>query len=202
MIIWLILLIAAVAADQITKAFTVANIAPGESVTLIENVFRFTYIRNEGAAFGMLSEHRWVFLVLSTAAILGIIVYVILTKPKNRLLMASLTLIAAGGIGNMIDRIRLGYVIDFIDFCAFPKLWMWIFNVADACVCIGAGLMVLYLILEIVREKRAAKEGKNVEGEDGADTVSDASSDAPADAGPDAPSEDGEPARKDPDDER
>ena len=58
----------------------------------------------------------------------------------------------------MIDRIFLGYVIDFLDFCAFPDLWMWVFNVADACVCIGAGLVILYLITDIVKEAKKSKE--------------------------------------------
>ena len=161
MIIWLIILAVLVAADQLTKYLTVSNLAPGESADLIKGVFRFTYIRNEGAAFGILSEHRWVFLILSTAAIAGIVFFVLKYRPKSRLVMTSLTLIAAGGIGNMIDRVRLGYVIDFLDFCAFPKLWMWIFNVADSCVVIGSGLLFLYLILDLIKTNR---ENKNSSG--------------------------------------
>jgi len=160
MIIWLIILIAAVAADQLTKWLTVAKLELGESFDLIPGVFRFTYIRNEGAAFGMLSEHRWVFLVLSTVAIIGIVIYVIKNPPESKLTMLSLTLIVAGGIGNMIDRVRLGYVIDFLDFCAFPSLWKWIFNVADACVCVGAGLLIIWLITGIVAESRKEKLNK------------------------------------------
>ena len=57
----------------------------------------------------------------------------------------------------MIDRVRLGYVIDFIDFCAFPKIWMWVFNIADACVCVGAGIMILWLILDMIREYKLEK---------------------------------------------
>jgi signal peptidase II len=60
----------------------------------------------------------------------------------------------------MIDRIRLGYVIDFIDFCAFPKIWMWIFNVADICVCVGAGLLALWMILDTVKQMKAEKAQK------------------------------------------
>ncbi|MCQ2427868.1 MAG: signal peptidase II [Clostridia bacterium] len=156
MYIWLIILIAAIAADQATKLLTVAKLDLGSSFDLIHGVFRFTYIRNEGAAFGMLSEHRWVFLVLSTVAIVGIIIYVIKNPPKSKVAMLSLTLIVAGGIGNMIDRVRLGYVIDFLDFYAFP-FWKWIFNVADACVCVGAALMMLWLIAGIVKDAKAAK---------------------------------------------
>ena len=78
-------------------------------------------------------------------------------------MLASLTLIVSGGIGNMIDRIALGYVIDFIDFCAFPTVWMWVFNVADSFVCIGAGMMMLWLILDTVREYKKEKAAKACE---------------------------------------
>ena len=60
----------------------------------------------------------------------------------------------------MIDRVRLGYVVDFIDFCAFPKLWKWIFNVADACVCVGAALLILALAVDSVKDaKKSADRG-------------------------------------------
>ena len=85
-------------------------------------------------------------------------------------MLSALTLIVSGGIGNMIDRISLGYVIDFIDFCAFPTRWKWVFNVADSFVCIGAGIMILWLVLDIIRDykkeqeaKLASKEPKNDE---------------------------------------
>lgn len=85
--------------------------------------------------------------------------------------MTSLTLIVAGGIGNMIDRVRLGYVIDFLDFCAFPKLWKWIFNVADSCVVIGSGLLFLYLILDLIKANRESKNSSGPEDGKGSDTA-------------------------------
>ena len=167
MIIWLIIVIVSVAADQITKAMVDAGFELGGSLELIPGVLRLTYIRNEGAAFGMLAEHRWVFIVLSLAAIAGIVFYVIRYRPKSRWVMCSLSLIAAGGIGNMIDRLRLGYVIDFVDFYAFGKLWTWIFNIADACVCVGAFMLLLVLVIDTVREGRKnaseTPEGNTVE---------------------------------------
>ena len=72
-----------------------------------------------------------------------------------------LALIIGGGIGNMIDRVVYGYVVDFLDFCAFPTLWKWVFNVADACVCVGAGMVMLYLVLEIIKEAKNQKTEKN-----------------------------------------
>ncbi len=157
-IVSVVLIIVGVLLDQLTKYLVVANLELHESVDIIPEIFRFTYIQNDGAAFGSLDDARWVFMVLSTVAILGILVYMFIKKPQDKLLLSSLILITSGGIGNMIDRVALGYVIDFIDFCAFPKIWMWVFNVADSFVCIGAGLLMLWLILDMVRDYRSEKE--------------------------------------------
>ena len=164
-IISVVLMVAAVGLDQLSKYLVVANMGLHESVDIIPGVLRFTYIQNDGAAFGSMDEHRWVFMVLSTVAIIGILVYLFWKKPQDKLLLSSLILITGGGVGNMIDRVALGYVIDFIDFCAFPKIWMWVFNIADSCVCIGAGLLALWLILDIVREVKAEKAKKAAEAE-------------------------------------
>lgn len=133
------------------------KIAP---VEVIPGVLNFRLILNDGAALGMLDNARWVFLILSTVAIIGVLVFMFWKKPKNPLLLVSLTLITGGGIGNMIDRIWLGYVVDFIDFCAFPKLWMWVFNVADSCVTVGAGILAVWLIIDLIKEAKAEKAAK------------------------------------------
>lgn len=161
-IISVVLMAVAVGLDQLSKYLVVANMELHESVDVIPGIFRFTYIHNDGAAFGSFDEHRWIFMILSTVAIIGILVYLFWKKPQDKLLLSSLILITGGGIGNMIDRISLGYVIDFLDFCAFPKIWMWIFNVADSFVCIGAGLLALWLILDMVKEAKAEKAKKLV----------------------------------------
>lgn len=159
-IISIVLMIVSVIADQVTKYLVVANMELYESIDVIPGVFRFTYIHNDGAAFGSLDNARWIFMILSTVAIVAILGYLFWKKPQDKLLLSSLILITSGGIGNMIDRIRLGYVIDFIDFCAFPKIWMWIFNVADVCVCVGAGLLALWMILDTVKEAKKEKAQK------------------------------------------
>ncbi len=159
-IIAVIIIIAAVGLDQLSKYLVVSNMELHESIELIPGVFRFTYIQNDGAAFGSMDDQRWIFMVLSTVAIVAILVYMFWKKPQNKLLLSSLILIVAGGIGNMIDRIALGYVIDFIDFCAFPNLWKWIFNVADSFVCIGAGIMILWLLIDLVKEMKLEKVKK------------------------------------------
>lgn len=159
-IISVILIMALVAIDQVSKYLVVSNMELYESVDIISGIFRFTYIQNDGAAFGSMDDMRWVFMVLSTVAIVGILVYLFWKKPQNKLLLSAMILITGGGIGNMIDRVRLGYVIDFLDFCAFPKLWMWIFNVADSFVCIGAGLLALWMILDMIKEVKQEKVKK------------------------------------------
>lgn len=146
--------------DQISKYLVVIYLGLGESVDVIPGVLRFTYVRNDGAAFGSFDDARWLFMVLSSVAIIAIFVFIAVKKPTDKLMLAAIILIASGGIGNMIDRIRLGYVIDFIDFCAFPKIWMWVFNIADSCVCIGAGLLILWMVIDLVRESKRERELK------------------------------------------
>lgn len=158
--VWLLIIASAVLVDQLTKQLVVTYLALGESIDVIPGVFRFTYVQNKGAAFGMLSEHRWVFMVISVLAIAAIFVYLWKFRPASRFACVGLSLVVGGGIGNMIDRCYLTYVIDFLDFCAFPKLWMWVFNVADACVCVGGAMLVLWCILEIVRESKRKKSAQ------------------------------------------
>lgn len=158
--VWLLIIASAVLVDQLTKQLVVTHLALGESMDVIPGVFRFTYVQNKGAAFGMLSEHRWVFMVISVLAIAAIFVYLWKFRPASRFACVGLSLVVGGGIGNMIDRCYLTYVIDFLDFCAFPKLWMWVFNVADACVCVGGAMLVLWCILEIVRESKRKKSAQ------------------------------------------
>lgn len=160
MFIAILCMIFIIFADQLTKWLCVALLEGTQSVYIIPDVLRLTYVENRGAAFGMLDEHRWVFLVLSTVAIIGLFIFLAKKPPESRLAWAGFTLVIGGGVGNMIDRVMLGYVIDFIDFCAFPSLWKWVFNIADACVCVGVGILVLWLILDMVKEYKQEKQKK------------------------------------------
>jgi signal peptidase II len=155
--LWLLLSAAVIAVDQLTKWLCIAHLKEVGSVPLIRNFLHLTYVENRGAAFGSFTENRWVFMVISTVAIIGVTVYLLGFCEQNRLLRCSLALVIGGGIGNMIDRIALGYVVDFID---FRGIWAYVFNGADSAVCIGAGLMILYVILELVRETKAIKQAK------------------------------------------
>lgn len=158
--LWIILLVLIIFADQLSKWLVVALLQGKESVYVIPGVLRFTYVENDGAAFGMLDDHRWVFLVLSTVMIIALIYYIVKYKPSSKWVMTSLILIVGGGIGNMIDRLLLGYVIDFIDFCAFPQLWRWVFNIADSAVCVGTFMLSLWLIIDTVKEYKREKAEK------------------------------------------
>lgn len=150
---------ALIVADQLTKLWTVKKLVyVGASFKLIPGVLHFTYVQNRGAGMGMLADHRWVFMSVSTVAILAIIGYIVWKRPSDKLLLTSLALIAGGGIGNMIDRVALGYVVDMIN---VECINFYVFNVADCAVCIGCGLMILYMVLDEIKEykkKKASKE--------------------------------------------
>lgn len=146
--------------DQLSKLLVVKFLKPIDDVPLWDGVFHFNYHENQGAAFGMLADNRWVFILISTVAIIGIGLYLFFGKASNTLMGVSMALIVSGGIANMIDRIFLGYVVDFL---YFKLIDFAIFNVADAFVCIGAGLMILALILELIEE---SKKAKGAEGND------------------------------------
>lgn len=137
--------------DQGTKWWAELYLKSIGDMPLIEGVLHFTYHRNPGAAFGILSDARWVFLILTTVIIAGIISYLIITREQKKhiLLSSSLALILGGGIGNMIDRIFYGASLfdgKVIDFINFELIDFAIFNVADSAVCIGEVLLIIYII--------------------------------------------------------
>jgi len=142
--------------DQVSKHLIALYLENGVSQSVLPGFLSFYYHENRGAAWGMLEDHRWVFMSVSTLAILLILGYLIFTRKQKQspLLLTSLAFFAGGGIGNMIDRVRLGYVIDFLrfDFFDFP-----IFNIADSFISVGAFLMFYYLILESIKERKQKK---------------------------------------------
>ncbi len=143
----LMLVLAIVTADQISKALIVGSLGLGQSVPLISGFLHFTLVRNTGMAFGLLSGADIPFkaaLVTSlSVAAMGAVTYFALKSPQNeRLTRIGLTLILGGAMGNIIDRARLGYVVDFVDVFYRDTHWP-AFNVADTCICIGVGLSLL-----------------------------------------------------------
>ena len=182
MLIWLAVIIVTVFLDQLTKYLTVLHLKPIDTLPIIEDVFHLTYVENTGAAFGMMKDARWVFMITSTVAIVGILIYMFrrtyVKKEKMPWMEAlSLSLIVGGGIGNMIDRTVLGYVVDMID-CRFINFA--VFNVADSFVCIGAGVMILHLFIMTAQEYKATKAAK---AEEGADADADVTAEASAEDG-------------------
>lgn len=163
-IIYSAIIVLGIILDQLSKWLIFTNMEIRQSIPIIQNILHITYTTNDGAAFGMMDGpgQRWIFIIVSTVAIIGFAVYLYLGHADNMLYGIAMSIVVSGGIGNMIDRFgfgfyvnpetRMGEVIDFIDFCAFPKIWSAIFNVADAFVCIGAGLLVLALILDVIKE--------------------------------------------------
>ena len=143
--------------DQLTKWLAVVYLQGEASFPLWKDVLHFTYVENTGMAFGMLKDHRWVFMLFSTIAIVALIVYLFRFRPEGLWMQVSMAMIIGGGIGNMIDRVFLGYVVDFID---FTLINFAVFNIADSFVCVGAGIMILCLVLDLIKEIKAERAQK------------------------------------------
>lgn len=139
---WLALAAGIVAADQLTKYLVVRSFAPGESVALT-SFFNMVLVHNPGAAFSFLSDQsgwqRGFFIAIALAASVWI-VYLLVRHPRELLFALALTLVLAGAVGNLIDRILVGAVVDFLDFHAFGYHWP-AFNVADSAITCGAVLL-------------------------------------------------------------
>ena len=185
MYIWFILMALIVFVDQLTKYLTVFYLKPVDTVPLIQNVLHLTYVENRGAAFGMLSENRWVFMTVSIVAILLLAVYLIWKKPKDKWVCLSLSFIIGGGIGNMIDRVALGSVVDMID---FRLIHFAVFNVADSFVCVGAGILMVWLIVTGFREYKAEKAARVAAAgaDEGSDMADSPAEDTPVDPAADS----------------
>ena len=146
--------------DQYTKLIVAKNFFLGESVPVIKDFFHLTYVQNTGAAFGMLGKlPEWIrvpfFVSVPIIALIFVAYYYHKTSEKQKLMLISFSLIAGGAIGNLIDRARLNYVIDFFHF--FIKEWSFaVFNVADMAITIGVGLVMLLMGIEEYKQKKGA----------------------------------------------
>ena len=130
------------AADQVSKWLVVRHMDLGQSIPILDGFFRLTYIHNPGAVFGLRLGGGALHLVVAAVAMAIVGAMLWRLPPSERVARIALALVLGGAIGNVIDRVRLGEVIDFLDF-GFGDLRWWIFNLADACVTMGAGLLVL-----------------------------------------------------------
>lgn len=168
-IVYSAIIVVGIILDQLTKFLVFKFMDLYESIPLIKGFLHLTYTTNDGAAFGMMDDpdQRWIFLTVSTVAIIGFMVFLYLGHAENWLYGISIAMVVSGGIGNMIDRFGLGFyvnpytgmgeVIDFIDFCG---IWKAVFNGADSFVCVGAGLLMLALVIDLVKEFKAEKAAK------------------------------------------
>ncbi len=153
---YFIITIVVLIADQVTKAWATAKLQAVETMEIIPNFFRFTYARNRGVAFSLFAdsqfETKWILAGISTAAAIGVGVYLWRSGTHEKRLNYALSFLLAGIVGNLIDRVRLGEVVDFIDFHWYESYTWPTFNIADAAICVGAAL----LALEMVREQKVA----------------------------------------------
>ncbi len=199
MLVMILLIIAFIYLDQLSKYLAVIYLKGGESFPIIKNVLHLTYVENEGAAFGMLKDHRWIFMIISSVAIIGLFVYLVKNYKASRLQSVALTMIIAGGIGNMIDRVALGYVVDFID---FTLINFAIFNVADSFVCVGVGLLIIYLLMTLKKEHDAEKTSKSAAIGAPVNDNPAAGASVGGELKADIPTEDGQPQKKETDKEK
>ncbi len=157
-VVYSLIILSGILIDLLSKWLVVKFLKPIDDLPLWNGVFHLNYHENRGAAFGILQNNRWIFLVISSVAIVAMLLYLFSGLSKGRLQNTALSLIIAGGLGNMVDRLSLGYVIDFL---YFKLIDFAIFNIADSLVCIGAGLLILSLILDIIKEgKEKRRQGK------------------------------------------
>jgi len=154
----LIVISVGVLVDIITKIIF-ANLfaTPREDVTVINNFFYFTYLENTGAAYGMFSGSVVPLAIFSSVFIVGILVYDYFNHEDNWLYVLGVSFIVSGAIGNLIDRIFLGYVRDFISI----RLFSFVFNIADLWVTVGVVLFAVNLLLSLIKE---CKKGKGQNG--------------------------------------
>ena len=129
--------------DQLSKLWVLGHLKGIGSIPIIENVFHLTYVENRGAAFGMLQNNQIIFIIVALAASIFGLYYLNTNKNLNLLGKSSIILIISGAIGNLIDRIRLGFVVDYFD---FRFIWEYVFNIADVFVVVGTIMLCIYIL--------------------------------------------------------
>ncbi|MEW6209711.1 MAG: signal peptidase II [Acidobacteriota bacterium] len=151
---YLIITALVLALDQGSKYWAAARLQNGDDVDVIAGLLKLSYTENSGIAFGMFANINvgWLLIAISVVAVSIVLFYLFRTPARHRLLLWSLALVAGGITGNMIDRIRMGRVIDFI--LAYYKSYEWpVFNVADTAITIGAALLAMELFIAPQSEK-------------------------------------------------
>ena len=161
-VVLLTLASAALVLDQMTKVAVRERFEPSETLPIIENVFHLTYVRNTGAAFGLMPGQQSLFVFTTLLILSGIGVFWWRTRPRSLVLAASLGLIVGGALGNLIDRVTLGRVTDFFDFRIWP-----VFNVADAALVVGAIGLFVWALFAPIGDEGLSASGGGQDAEDG-----------------------------------
>ena len=156
MVPYLALLLSAVLAlvDQLLKLLVKAELAPIGELPLLDGVFHLTYVENRGMAFGMMQGQKWLLIWVTALVLLVLIAGIIMGKIRKPATLFTTAVIIGGGIGNLIDRVYRGYVVDYID---VRIINFAVFNFADICVTCGTAVLLMILFVEMLRE------GKNPE---------------------------------------
>lgn len=152
--------LAVLALDQVSKIYIDRTMQIFDSITVIPNFFNITYLRNRGAAFSILADSSYrlpFFITVSVVALIVILTALRKMRNDQKLAIFSLALIFSGALGNLIDRVRMGEVIDFIYVHWYRHYWP-AFNVADSAICVGVFLLAIDMMLEEKRQKRLKQE--------------------------------------------
>jgi signal peptidase II len=136
--------------DQLIKLFVVNSL--NNSVPIINGFLNFTYVENEGAAWGIFSGNRWMLVVISILAIYAIVKYFLLDIKITKLEFISYSLVLGGIVGNLIDRVFRGFVVDYIE-TIFGTYYFPVFNLADSCIVIGTVLIIIHLIRNAIIQR-------------------------------------------------
>lgn len=159
--IWIVMIVG-IALDYFSKRWVLDTLTQGRVVDLIPGYLDFSYVENRGAAFGIFQGQIRILGVISLVMAALLLVYLLKKRDLHLLMKISLSLIVAGALGNAYDRFFYGFVVDFIHF-HIREVWHFpTFNVADMCVVIGSGLMILYVLFIEGKDRAAEKESRNL----------------------------------------
>ena len=146
----LIIGVAVAALDQLFKVLIVNHFEVGQTQPLIPNILNLTYVQNDGVAFGLFAGMQWLFIALTAVLLGAIIFYMFWKRPAGKFFYIVVGLIVGGGVGNLIDRVLYGYVVDYLSLTFFQPVC----NFADYCITIGVFLLAVYLLFVADRQKK------------------------------------------------
>ena len=156
MLIYAVLIVLLVGVDQLTKYLAAVYLAPVGTASFLPGIMELRYVENDGMAFSMLSGRQTLLIMVTSITIGALVWYLFFKKPPMRAERVALCLIIAGGLGNLIDRVAAGRVIDFF---ATTFINFAVFNVADCFVCVGAALFVIAVLRQELNAKKEQKAG-------------------------------------------